>query len=322
MDIQYSIQSLVDHLVVFATNYLIQFMVVIFLLSLALRWLIFYTISREYWFAHEFQRRVHNFEETNSLKDKLSFYQISKQMLEKTYYELFELRALRKKRKPDTIMALSDRIFLIQHGCARLVKDTLKQLRFIKYTNQQPNFIPVAKNVYEHNPCFKRVFGIISNSIFNDIISMLPSLFIVMGIFGTFLGIIQALPELGGMDLNDIDGANLIMDRFLLKISFSMSTSIIGILFSITTAVTNSIWSPEKRFIETVECFENSLCMLWNHSSNNSLKEVGELGFDENKNPTIALAQQALDLELKNTPAIMRKRGARNTGLQQEVLQS
>ena len=293
---QQFIQSMVDSLVVFATDYLIQFMVMAFIVGIVMRILIYYTVSREYWFSLEFQKRVHHFEEDRKEKDDISFYLVVKSLLEKTYYELFEIRALMQRRKPDAIMATSDRFFLIQHGCARMVKDTLRQIKFLRHGESRPNFLYTAKNVFEYNPCFRKAFGVFPNSLFNDILGLLPGLFIIGGIFGTFLGIMKALPELGGMDLNDIDGSNAIMDRFLLKISFSMSTSIVGIIFSVITSLVNSIWSPEKLFREAVERFENALVVLWNHSSNNNLPDDNK-DFDEHRNPVEALAEQALDRE-------------------------
>lgn len=290
------IQAFVDNLVVFATDHLITFMGVVFIIGIILRMLIYFTISREYWFSREFQKRVNHFEEDFHDQKDLSFFMTAKLLLEKTYYELFEIRARMKRRKPDAITAFSDRLFLIQHGCARLVKDTLRQIRFLKYNGPAPKFLDISKHVFEHNPCFKRSLGIISNSLFNDLLNLLPGLFIVGGIFGTFLGIMKALPELGGMDLNDIKASNAIMDHFLLKMSFSMSTSIIGIVFSVSTSILNSFLSPEKLFAETIERYENALYILWNHSSNNKLPDVVKQ-FDEHRNPIEALAEQALEKE-------------------------
>ena len=57
--------------------------------------------------------------------------------------------------------------------------------------------------MFENNPCFRKVFGYIPISVSNDFLAVLPGLFIVGGIFGTFLGIMKALPELGGMEVSD-----------------------------------------------------------------------------------------------------------------------
>jgi hypothetical protein len=295
-------QKLVDSIVEFATDLLIPAMIVSFGVAVVLRILIYYTISRENWFATEFEKRVHRFfDETDHREHYASFFVMAKRLLEKTYYELFEVRAIMKRRKIDFVGAMSDRVFLIQHGAAFLVKDTLKQLKFLKYGGDHPKLHELSKNVFQNNPCFNRVFGIIPTSRFNDVLNILPSVFIIGGIFGTFLGIMKALPELGGMDLNDIEGTKMVMDDFLLKVSFSMSTSIIGIILSVLMTVLNTLLSSERTFVRIIERFENSLDLLWNRCSNNTLpEEIND--FDEHRDPIEALAEQAITNEVAKAP--------------------
>jgi hypothetical protein len=141
------------------------------------------------------------------------------------------------------------------------------------------------------------VFGIIPVSTFNDFLNSVPGLFIVGGIFGTFLGIMKALPELGGMNLSDVEGSKLIMDNFLLKISFSMSTSIIGIILSVAMSLANTFFSCEKAYMETVERLENELDTLWNMSVSNKLPtEITH--FDEQRDPIEVLSEDLIAKEL------------------------
>jgi hypothetical protein len=302
---QETIQELVDALVLFSSGYLIQFMVYVFVVGVTFRALIFYTISREYWFAREFKKRADAFDGAEGGQEQpVGFFSLTKLLLERTYYEAFEIRSMLRRRKPDTILAFGDRAFLVQHGCARLVRDTLSQIRFLRFNNPSPRFKDIAKHVFEENPCFKRVFGMFSNGLFNDVLNILPGLLIIGGIFGTFLGIMKALPELGNMDLGDVAGSNSIMDHFLLKISFSMSTSIIGILLSIMMTVFNSVFSPEKLFLHTVDIYENTLVNLWDRSSDNEAFVGDE--FDEHKDPIQALAEQALVKEIAKDMKVLK----------------
>ena len=87
-------------------------MVFIFFVAVGLRFLVHFTVSREFWFAKEFYKRVHEHLDQRdfSAKDK-SFYISMKVNLEKTYYELFVVRAYMKRRNPDVIMDVSDRFF-------------------------------------------------------------------------------------------------------------------------------------------------------------------------------------------------------------------
>ncbi|MEZ4871986.1 MAG: hypothetical protein R2827_07035 [Bdellovibrionales bacterium] len=304
---QEMVEGLVNFLVKFSTDMLMPTMGVLFIVGVVLRGLIYFTVKREYWFAREFEKRVHEFMDESDDRGEMSFFILTKHLLEKTYYELFTKRALHKRRNSDFIMSMSDRVFLIQHGVAILVRDTLKQIKYLKHTDHIPKLKDISKNVFSNNASFSRVFGIIPASLFNDVLNILPGIFIISGIFGTFLGIMAALPELGTMDLADPAGAKLIMDKFLVKISFSMSSSILGIVLSVTLTVINTTTSPEKLFISIVDRFENSLDILWNRSTDNRLPEdIPE--FDEHRDPIEVLATKALEEQLAKDKAELRKK--------------
>jgi hypothetical protein len=291
------VQKMVDGVVVFATDLLMPTMVVFFIGAIVLRVLTWYTVKREYWFSHEFSKRVRKFMDLRDDKSEQSFYIICKRLMEITYYELFEVRAIMKRRNPDAIMTVADRIFLVQQGAARIVTDTLKQIKYLKYNNDRPKFIDISNNVHANNPCFNRVFGLIPVNVSNDFLNTVPGLFIVGGIFGTFLGIMKALPELGGMNLSDVEGSKLIMDNFLLKISFSMSTSIVGIIFSVGMGLANTFFSSEKVYMNAVEKFERELDLLWNISSSNKMPaEVHN--FEAERDPIEVLAEDLISKEL------------------------
>jgi len=290
------VQSLVDGVVIFATDLLMPAMAVFFLFSISLRVLIYYTVKREDWFSKEFSKRVKKFQDARSENADQSFYVATKRLLEITYYEVFEIRAIMKRRNPDAIMTVTDRVFLVQQGSARMVHDILKHIKYLKW-GERPKFLEISNNVLRNNPCFNRVFGIIPVGVFNDFLNTVPGLFIVGGIFGTFLGIMKALPELGGMNLSDVEGSKLIMDNFLLKISFSMSTSIIGIILSVCMSLANTFFSCEKVYMETVERLESEFDTLWNMSAHNKLP--GEISsFEADRDPIEVLSEDLIAKEL------------------------
>lgn len=295
---QESIQTSVDFLVRFSTDYLMPFMVLCFVGGVALRVLNWYSLKRQEFFVTEFKKRVDRYLDSLEQHKGLSFFVVAKHWLMVTFYEIFEVRALLQRRKMDPIMSWSDRVFLTKMGFAWLVKDVLRKVRNLKYQTQQPRLHEISRNSFETNPCFTNVFGVIPTGLTNDLLNMLPGLFIVGGIFGTFLGITKALPTIGDMNLNDVEGTKLVMDQFLLKVSFSMSTSIVGIVLSVAMSVVNAMFSAEKIFLHTVEVFENALYAIWHKSDNNDLP-IGGLDFDENKNPVEALAEKSLEKELE-----------------------
>lgn len=277
---------------------LMPMMVVVFVFGIVMRILIQYTVKREEWFVKAFQKRVYDYlEKVPADRRHQSFYVTTKVLLEKTYYELFMMRSILKRRNDDVIMDKADRIFLVQPGCAKLVKDTLKQIKFFRYDIHRPNTLQISAQILEKNPHFNNVFGYLPVGTFNEFINTLPALFIVGGIFGTFLGIMKALPELGGMDLADIEKTKQVMDYFLVKMSYSMVTSILGIVLNVSMTVFNSFYNPAKTFINIVERYDNALDTMWNSCADNKLPNQIQ-SFDENRDPLEALAEDAVKNEL------------------------
>ncbi len=289
-----AVQPFVLQLIVFTKSFIMPTMFLVFGLSLVLRALIYYTVKREEHFAKEFEKRVNQYLEVDEVHESRSFFMTCKKLLEKTYYEMFEIRAMMKRRKADHIMEPSDRIFLVQQGMAYLVRDCLKEFKYVKYDGIRPPLVEMVKGVFANNPCFTRVFGVLPVGPFNDMLNIIPGLFIVGGIFGTFLGIMQALPELGAMDIRDPESTKLVMDTFLAKIAFSMSTSTVGIMLSVAMTVYNNFLSPERLFVKIVDRFERSLFRLWCRCDNNKLpSEIAN--FDEHRDPIEALASLAVE---------------------------
>ncbi|MCB0368806.1 MAG: hypothetical protein KDD45_04990 [Bdellovibrionales bacterium] len=270
-----------------------------FLLGAFLRVMIWYTVKRHEWFSREFEKRVTFFmdKEQPGVKNHISFYVLSKKMLERTYYEAFDMRDRMLRRKTDKMMRWSDRIFLVKQGCAWLVKDILRQLKFLKWTEETPKLLNITKATFHHNPCFNRVFGVFPISGLNEIVSILPGLFVVAGILGTFIGIAKGLPELGGMNLQDMDNTKNVMDRFLFEISFAMRSSIFGIGFSLLLNFINVSFSPDRVFVSMIDRFESSLDLLWYRSDNNAYPSQDK-PFDEHKDPQEALAEESLNIEI------------------------
>ena len=289
-----TVHPFVLDLITFAKALIMPCMFVVFVFAIVLRALIYYTVAREQTFATEFEKRANHFLKNSKVNESYSLFLLCKRLLEKTYYEMFEMRSIHRRRKLDHIMDPADRVFLIQPGMAYLVRDTMREIQFIKYDGSRPPLMEIVKGVFANNPCFSRVFGYLSVSSFNDFLNIIPGLFIVAGIFGTFLGIMQALPELGAMDIRDPESTKLVMDTFLAKIAFSMSTSTVGIMLSVISTIYNNFVSPERLFIKIVDRFERNLFRLWSRCDNNRLpQDIPE--FDEHRDAQEALAAMSLD---------------------------
>lgn len=271
----------------------------VFVVAVTVRWLIYYTVARHEWFAYEFEKRVGRFLEAE-VTGKLSFYVMVKRLLEKTFYEIFETRDRLKRRKPDKVMSMADRVFLVRQGCAWIVRDTMKQARHLRW-GEHPHFINITKVVFHKNPCFNRLFGIIPTTGLNDVLNLLPSLFVIVGIFGTFIGVMKGLPALGEIKPSEAEKAAEIMKTFVNDIAMSMGVSVVGIFCSVMMNIANTVLSPEKAFVGVVDRFENSLVLLWNRAANNDVPRDGA-SFDENRDAVEALAEAALNQELAKRP--------------------
>ena len=277
-------------------------MAAIFLVGATLRLLIWYTVRRHDWFARQFEMRVARFIEGErpGAVQGVSFYSLAKRLLERTYYETFAVRDRLKRRRGDQIMAMSDRVFLVKPGAAWMVKDVLNQLKFLKWTKETPKLLQITRATIEQNPCFNRVFGVIPAASANEVVSILPGLFVIAGILGTFIGIAGGLQDLGGMNLQDLDNTKNVMDRFLHEISFAMKTSITGIVFSLLAHLINTTFSPERTYAKLVDRFEGALDLLWYRADNNDFPS-DDVAFNEHRDPVEALASDAVTVEVNRT---------------------
>jgi len=289
-------------------------MIAAFVLAISFRMLVYYTVKRHEWFSWEFEKRTGRFlkKEDAHKSTNASFYTTTKRLLEMTFFEIFENREKMKRRKHDSVLSMTDRLFLVKMGCAWIVHDLLKQIRFLKYGSQPPKILNITKNVFSKNPYFNSIFGIFPTGKTNEVLNILPGLFVIGGIFGTFLGVMKGIPELAGMDLNDPEKTKVIMDRFLVEVAMAMGASLMGIFFSVCMTLINTWFSPDRTFGETIERFENSLDLLWNYAHSNEVPAENQ-PFDEHRDPLEALAEASLnheigkrkhnrDMEGENTP--------------------
>src|SRR4051812_34366993 len=91
-----------------------------FIAGLSLRYLVYQTVKRHYWFAREFESRVTGFlyKENSQKTANISFYVVTKKILERSYYEVFANREKKRKAKVDNVMLGDDRLYLTKFGCA------------------------------------------------------------------------------------------------------------------------------------------------------------------------------------------------------------
>ncbi len=262
----------INGIVTLGMAYVLPAMMLLFIVGVVLRMLIYFTTNCEYLFAVEFEKRMYQYLADPEKKSKgTSFHHVTKLLLEKTYHEHFELKAKYKRRRFDQITSVTDRMFLIQAGAMRLMTDTLSQTRYLQKTSREPRFLEVSKFVFGSNPIFNRILGVFPLGVFHETINILPGIFLVGGIFGTFLGTMSALPMLGGIDPTNVEMTKTVMDGFLHNMTFSMGKSVLGIVLSVIMTFLNTAFSPEGMYLEMVNKFTSSLEFLWNDTETNEV---------------------------------------------------
>ncbi len=192
--------------------------------------------------------------------------------MEKTYLECFEIRQRYKKRSLDRVETLADRLFLLHEATRRLVEDMVLSMGYHTRRpgdNERPNFQESVRTTFDANPYYSKLLGIFPVEMVNDLLASLPGLFLIAGIFGTFVGIAQGLPELGAMNLGDVEQTKRTMDSFLAHISSAMVKSIVGIGFSAVMGVLNTLLSVEGTFYSAVTRLTDALITVWHETTTN-----------------------------------------------------
>jgi hypothetical protein len=275
---------MLDPISKFVTEYLLgvtselimPLMVIGFFVGIVARFFLWMIARSEFNYAKEFYMRVYTHFQATDAPKVASFHRLIRILMVKTYTECFDTKMKGRRRNLDYIQSLFERLFLIEDGMKRLIEDTLKQTRYLKKdnNNNDEKILDVSRHVFENNPFFNRLMGVFNVSLLNDVLNILPSLFIIGGIFGTFLGISKSLPDLGNMDLNNAEETKRIMDLFLLKISQSMIKSIIGIAASVTTSLINTVLSVEGTHYNTVNKYAAALEHVWNETTTNEIDKT------------------------------------------------
>lgn len=126
-----------------------------------------------------------------------------------------------------------------------------------------PNFTEITRRILEQDVKWRSLVKVIPMESLSRIFEILPGLFIVGGIFGTFLGITAALPKIATIDLNNLHEATPILNSFVADIAFSMNTSIAGILCSVIMTVLLAFFPLESVREDVMRNMEQAFEFMW-----------------------------------------------------------
>ncbi len=258
-----------------ASNAIVPVMIVVFVVAVLMRLSLFWVIKAELRFAREFAVRLHFYLRAVAHGEAPrvgSFSRLIRALLEKTYLECFEINDRYKLRSLDKVESLADRMFMLHAALQRCVEELVVQLGYLKKSVERSgrnDFQDIVRSTFDTNPYFSRVFGILPISTINELLATLPGLFLVLGIFGTFMGIAAGLPELGNMDLANIENTKKVMDGFLVHISAAMLKSIVGIGLSAFMGILNTLLSVETTHYTAITRLSDSLALAWQETDVN-----------------------------------------------------
>ncbi|MGZ3692735.1 MAG: hypothetical protein ACXWQO_00575 [Bdellovibrionota bacterium] len=263
----------VEHMVTGMAHVVMPIMLASFVLGCTLRLFLYYYARAQNNFTIEFEKRIRaNLEMTggDEMLRPQSFQLFLGDMLDLTRFECFDMPTGRRRKGAENVSSFADRLFLIGDGVTRTVLDTKRLVRFLRRDEASlARLSGVTRTVFDSNPYFNKVVGIFPVGLTHELTNTLPGLFIVGGIFGTFLNISHGLPELGNIDLTRPDEAKQIMDLFLLSVSQSMVKSIVGIFLSVVMSLVNTFFAPEQLYLSALNRYTGTLEMAWNETVNN-----------------------------------------------------
>lgn len=158
-----------------------------------------------------------------------------------------------------------ERIFQCEEGAGLLVKDTLEQTRAYSHKST-PRFDQVVKDCYDKNFIYKSSFGFIPTKSLLGIISVLPSIFIILGLLNGFATAVQGLEDIRGLDIQDVELSQAALDVFLTRMRFLLGVGSTSIAFSLFFLVLNSMSSLTDLYLKQQSSYLMAIELLWNET--------------------------------------------------------
>ena len=256
--------NLVELLSGFA-EYLIHFMLFILCLALSLRYMAYRMCASTQTYVKTLSRSI----EKNVLKVE------NHGKIDAWMKELFSVvekdmpnRGIRFQNKKQAMDRFADKNKQTSIDDFIAVKRSLtynitQQTDALRNPVHPPDFLELSNRVMSIDPYWNKILQIVPVSTLQRVLSMLPGLYIIGGIFGTFIGITAALPMIAEIDLNNLDASAPILNAFVGNIAYSMNTSIAGIIFSVIMTLLNTIFPLENVRNDVEENMASIFENLW-----------------------------------------------------------
>lgn len=256
----------IDAILNFFSNYLIEVMAGLFTVALIARFqayrvskrdkIYFFTLTREIMVTIEKEKEqklaVENVE--NYISDLMG--RVSKKMPNRA----LRMESREQADKKENIISLQEYV-----GGKSGFLTNIQSESSVFHCETPPNFTELTHRLLGQDDKWNKLIGPIPLEGVARMIDILPGLFVVLGVFGTFVGISMALPVIAEIDFNNLETSGSTLTTFVLNTTFAMKTSIAGIFFSVILTMLNT-FSPIKdvrgRIFKQVE---STLHALWYH---------------------------------------------------------
>lgn len=256
----------------FFANYLIECMSALFVIALALRYATFHISNDNEAYFSQFTRELSqtiNEDKTKGV-DSTDVEHYLADMLGRVNEKLPN-KYIRQKASSSRTSTISLTDYLgSKHGLIASIQAESSAFN----AKAPPAFDQLTARVMNEDKGWTKLWNVININSVTRLLELLPSLFIIIGVFGTFIGISIALPEIAKIDFAHIDASGDILTQFVVKVTFAMNTSIAGIFFSILLTVLNTVFPVEGTRERTFEKVEASLQQLWFHMQKDQQKET------------------------------------------------
>lgn len=250
----------------FAGKYLIEFMGAMLGLCFVMRWLSYLSSKRnDAYFstlAREITIGIEKDKDAHVKVDDLETY------LGRFFHDINEKlpnRSLRFQKEQHTVSGRSTiSIDTYLNGRENFV-NILKGESGVFHCQTPPNFSELTHRILGQDRHWTTMLKHLPVDGVSRLIDIMPGLFVVFGVFGTFVGISIALPEIAKIDFANVDGSGETLTRFVLNTAYAMETSLAGIVFSVLMTVMNALYPIKDMRVRIHKKVETSLQTLWYH---------------------------------------------------------
>ncbi len=247
-----------------SSSYLLEVMTVVLVLALVFRYMAYRANKSDQIFFSTFTREIEKRVEKDDIEQTkiTDIVEYIEDLLDDVSKNLPE-RGLRFRKKnksidPQNVVSVKQ----YTSGNRSLINNLKTETNAFK-ASQKPNFSELTDRVMNKDTHWVKLYNIFPVESVIRMIDVLPGIFIVIGIFGTFVGISLALPQIAEIDFNNIAGSSSVLSNFVNEVSFAMKTSITGIAFSLIISLMNTLY-PISSIRDTIANeLEDCLEYLW-----------------------------------------------------------